>query len=116
MWVRLRAAVIDGQPSAPVARLAYIADLASGIGNLAGLPLTGINADLALNIVRYPPGDWICLDGTGWTSPAGIGQVQATLSDTDGVLAGVSMVRLVDRAPDGAGSRLAAPAVAAPSN
>jgi hypothetical protein len=102
-WLRLRAAVIAGQPAAPIARLAYLADHASGFGNHRGVPLVGINADLSLNVVRYPSDGWICLSGRGWTSPAGIGQVQATLSDAAGVVAGVSMVRLVERSPAGAG-------------
>ena len=100
-WVRLRVAVIAGQPAFPVARLAYLADLASGIGNHVGVPITGINADLSLNVVREPTDEWICLAGHGWTSQGGIGQVQATLSDTAGVVAGVSVVRLVDRTDAG---------------
>lgn len=95
-WVRLRVAVIAGQPVSPVARLAYVADLASGLGQRRSLGVTGINADLALNVLRYPEGEWLSLDGTGWISRSGIGQVQAALSDTQGMAAGVSMSRLVD--------------------
>jgi hypothetical protein len=94
-WARLRVAIIDSQPVYPIARLAYTADFASGIGSRT-LALRGINADLALNVVRYPEGEWLCLDGWGWTSREGIGQVQATISDTLGVTSAVSMTRLVD--------------------
>jgi hypothetical protein len=100
-WVRLRVAVIAGQPVLPLARLAYLADLASGLGNHLGVPITGINADLSLNVVRAPDDGWLCLAGQGWTSQAGVGQVQATLSDSSGIVAGVSVVRLVDRTPAG---------------
>jgi len=99
-WVRLRADVIAGQPATPLARLAYVADLASGIGVGRDLPVRGINADLAINVVRYPRDEWLCLGGRGWISRHGIGQVQATLSDTEGLAATVSMARLVDPAPD----------------
>jgi Thioesterase-like superfamily len=95
-WVRLRVDVVAGQPVLPVARLAYTADLASGIGQTRGLPVRAINADLTVNVLRYPEGEWLSLDGRGWMSRAGIGQVQATISDTVGVAATVSMARLVD--------------------
>ncbi len=99
-WVRLQTDIIAGQPASPLARLAYTADLASGIGVRRDLPVRGINADVAINVVRYPRGEWLCLDGRGWISQHGIGQVQATLSDTGGLTATVSMARLVDPAPD----------------
>jgi Thioesterase-like superfamily len=97
-WVRLRVDVVSGQPISPVARLAYTADLASGIGVEQDVPVRGINADLAINVVRYPVDDWLCLAGRGWIARTGIGQVQATLSDTQGMAATVSMARLVDPA------------------
>jgi hypothetical protein len=95
-WVRLRVPALAGEPVTPASRLAYTADLGNGVGHVPGLPLTGINVDLALNVVRYPVGEWLCLEGRGWTSPAGVGQVQATISDTAGLCSTLSMVRLVD--------------------
>lgn len=88
--------VIAGEPATPLSRLAYIADLASGVGTSRALPVSGINADLAINVIRYPEGEWLCLGGRGWISRHGIGQVQATISDTGGISAAVSMARLVD--------------------
>ncbi len=95
-WVRLKVPPLAGRPVSPVARLAYTADLANGLGHVRGLPLTGINLDLAINVVRYPAGEWLCLDGRGWISPTGVGQVQGTISDPAGLCCTVSMVRLVD--------------------
>ena len=97
-WVRLRVDVIAGQPTIPVARLAYIADLASGIGVERDLPVRGINADLSINVIRYPDDVWIGLAGRGWINRTGVGQVQARLFDTHGLAASVSMARLVDPA------------------
>jgi hypothetical protein len=99
-WVRLRVPVIAGEPVSPVARLAYTADLASGVGYPRHLPFTGINADISLNVIRPPEGEWLCLTGRSWVSPLGVGQVQAILSDTTGVAATVSMSRLVDPVAD----------------
>jgi hypothetical protein len=100
-WVRLLVAVIEGEPVSPIARLAHAADGASGIGQPPGVPLVGINADLALNVVRYPEGDWMCMEGRGWINEAGVGQVQATISDTSGIAAAISLARLVDPATSG---------------
>ena len=99
-WVRLRIDVIAGQRPLPVARLAYTADTASGLGHVRTVPISWINADVALNVVREPVGEWLSLDGRSWIGHTGTGQVQATMSDTEGVVSTVSMVRLVD--PPGA--------------
>lgn len=96
-WVRLRVDVIAGDAPAPVASVAYLADTASGIGTRRReLPVTWVNADVAVNIVREPSAEWLSLDGRGWVARSGSGQVQATVYDTEGVVATVSMVRLVD--------------------
>jgi Thioesterase-like superfamily len=95
-WFRLRVDVLAGERPIPVARLAYAADTASGAGQRRRVPVRWINADVALNVVREPDGEWLSLDGRGWIASTGMGQVQATLSDTAGVAATVSMVRLVD--------------------
>lgn len=93
-WVRLKTDVIRGEPASPIARLVYTSDLASGVG-MRGRGVTGINADLSVNVVRYPEGEWLCLEGRGWVSANGIGQSQATLSDHAGVVAAISMARVI---------------------
>jgi hypothetical protein len=95
-WMRLRVDVIAGERPRPVAKLAYVADTASGVGQRRGVSVRWINADVAINVVREPIGDWLSLDGRGWVGHTGTGQVQATLCDTDGIVGTVSMVRLVD--------------------
>ena len=95
-WTRLRIDVIAGERPRPVARLAYVADTASGVGHDRSMPVSWINADVAINIVREPTGEWLSLDGRSWLGRTGSGQVQATISDTEGIASTVSMVRLVD--------------------
>jgi hypothetical protein len=46
--------------------------------------------------VRYPTDEWLCVTGTGWTSPQGIGLSQAAISDSQGVAATATLSRLVD--------------------
>jgi len=95
-WVRLRVDVIAGERPVPVARMAHAADLASGGPHRLTVPVTWINADLTINVVREPTGEWLQIDGAGWVSGNGMGQAQAVMSDTDGVVASITAVRLVD--------------------
>lgn len=97
-WVRLRVPVVEGRPTSPLERTAYVADSCSGVGHPFDAPVTGINADLTLSIVRPCDGEWLCIEGSGWTGARdGIGVAQARLSDGSGIVAGVTMSRLVDR-------------------
>ena len=97
VWWRLRVHVIAGESVKGVARLCYIADGVSGVGHPRSPSLSGINADVTVHIVRAPVSEWLCVDGTGWVSPAGIGHSQATISDANGVAASVTLSRLMDR-------------------
>jgi hypothetical protein len=54
-----------------------------------------INADVAINVVREPVSDWLSIDGRSWIGHTGSGQVQATISDTEGVVSTISMVQFV---------------------
>jgi Thioesterase-like superfamily len=95
-WMRLRLDVIAGERPRPVATLAFVADTASGMGQVPGSGLNWINPDVAINVVREPVGEWLSIDGRGWIGRTGTGQVQATICDTEGVVCTVSVVRLVD--------------------
>ncbi|HZA77281.1 MAG TPA: acyl-CoA thioesterase domain-containing protein [Acidimicrobiales bacterium] len=110
-WVRLLVPILAGDDrdggdgaaagagGSAVARMALAADFVSGFGHpVTSVPLTGINADISLHVVRPPCDEWLCLAGTGWTSRAGIGHAQATISDTAGVAASATLSRLVDAA------------------
>jgi hypothetical protein len=96
-WVRLRVPVLASEDTAPLARVAFAADFVSGVGHPRQLPVTGINADITVNLIRYPVGAWLCIGGSGWTGPGGVGLAQATLSDGHGVVAAVAVSRLVER-------------------
>jgi hypothetical protein len=100
-WFRMRAPLVDGEPTSPLARLAYLADVTSAIGHPFDLPVTGINADLSLNVVRHSSSEWFSVTGTGWTSHAGIGHSRADIADDRGVVALASLSRLVDPVASG---------------
>jgi hypothetical protein len=100
-WMRLRLDVIAGERPRPVARLAYVADTASGVGHVRAVAVSWINADVAINVIREPVSDWLSLEGRSWIGHTGSGQVQATISDIEGVVSMVSMARFVDSPADG---------------
>lgn len=98
-WARLCVPVVEHHRPSPLERTAYVADSCSGIGHPFDAPVQGINADLTLSIVRPCEGEWLCMEGDGWTSVRdGVGVAQARLSDATGVVATVVMSRLVDGA------------------
>jgi hypothetical protein len=94
-WMRLRLDVIAGERPRPVARLAFAADTASGVGHDRRVAVGWINADVAINVVREPVSDWLSIDGRSWIGHSGSGQVQATILDTEGVVSTISMVQFV---------------------
>lgn len=97
-WARLAADVVEGEPTDAVERMAYVADACSGFGHPFDQPVSGINADITLTVVRPCDGEWLHLEGGGWTGRAGVGWSQVTLSDELGVVGGVTLTRLVDPA------------------
>jgi hypothetical protein len=99
-WLRLAVPVVHGSVMSGLERMAYVADAVSGIGHPMGAPLTGINADISMSVVRYAVGEWLCVIGSGWVGPEGIGVAHATLADEAGVVASVGVSRLVDETPE----------------
>ena len=45
-----------------------------------------VNADLTINLLRRPVGEWICLDAQTWLGGAGGGMAQSRLLDEQGLL------------------------------
>ena len=85
VWARLRGPVVEGHQATTADRLATVADLANAVGwDLSPNEAPMINPDLTLQLLRYPRGEWICLDAEGKVSAAGIGMMETTLWDGDG--------------------------------
>ncbi len=85
VWMRLRPALVDGQPTSPLARLAATADFANGVSAL--LPFERfvfINADLHLHLHRPPRGEWIGIDARTLLHEGGTGLSDSVLHDVDG--------------------------------
>lgn len=97
-WARLRCAVVGGEPTSAIVRLAALADFASGTGNAMDYTqFTSVNPDLSIHVVRAPRSDWIAIRGVTARAEDGIGQSAATVFDREGLVARVSATLLLDR-------------------
>ena len=98
VWARLRCSLVEGEETAPIVRLATLADFASGTGNqMDYTKYTSINPDLTIHALREPRSHWIGIQGSSLRSGDGIGQSAATLYDLDGPIANVQASLLLDR-------------------
>jgi hypothetical protein len=96
-WYRLRVPLIDGEPTSPLARVAAAADFTSGTANF--LPInrwSSINADVTLNVLREPVGEWIAVDAVAHAAGDGIGHSRASLYDVEGFVGSGATTQIVE--------------------
>lgn len=84
-WVRQRVALVEGEATSPLQRLAVVADSANG----AAAPLDMrawlfVNTELTLHLHRAPVGEWVGVDAATVIGPTGVGTVSALLFDDHG--------------------------------
>jgi Acyl-CoA thioesterase C-terminal domain/Acyl-CoA thioesterase N-terminal domain len=97
-WYRLRVPVVAGEETSPLARLAVFADFTSGSANF--LPVTqwsSINADVSMNVLRDPVGEWIAVDAIAHAAGDGIGHSRASFYDTEGFVGSGATTQVVDQ-------------------
>ena len=85
VWMRLRHAVVPGEPVTPLMRAAAAADFGNGVS--AVLPWSDflfINADLTIQVHRPPEGEWIALDARTRLTPGGTALAESVLHDRRG--------------------------------
>lgn len=98
LWVRMRCRLVEDEDTAPIERLATLADFASGTGNdLDFAKYTSINPDLTIHVLREPRSEWISIRGTTLRAGDGIGQSTALIFDVEGPIANVEASLLLDR-------------------
>jgi hypothetical protein len=94
----MRCRLTEGEDTAPILRLATLADFASGTGNdMDYAKFTSINPDLTIHVLREPRSEWIGIRGLTRRAEDGIGQSHATIHDLQGPIANVSASLLLDR-------------------
>ncbi len=96
-WVRLKVAVVAGEPVRPTSRQTFATDFTSCIGADFRLDVaTTINPDVSAHFVRPPAGEWVAITGeTRFVHQRGRGISDATLSDRDGLFAVATAAVLV---------------------
>jgi acyl-coenzyme A thioesterase PaaI-like protein len=86
-WVRPTMPVLEGEQMSGLARVALIADSASGISAELDWGLWSfLNVDLDLHLARQPEGEWVFMDAATQLGPAGSALARSTLSDLRGVV------------------------------
>lgn len=84
-WVRPTTPLVDGQEMSGLARVALIADSASGISSeLDWAVWSFLNVDLDIHLARPVEGEWVLMDATTRLGPAGSALARSTLSDVRG--------------------------------
>ncbi len=85
VWMRLRPALVAGEATTPLQRLAATADFGNGVA--APAPWDGfvfINADLTIQLHRPPRGEWIALRSATHVDPGGAAMTESRLYDESG--------------------------------
>jgi acyl-coenzyme A thioesterase PaaI-like protein len=86
-WVRPTIPLLEGHEMSGLARVALIADSASGISaELDWAVWSFLNVDLDIHLARPVEGDWVFMDAATQLGPAGSALARSTLSDVRGVL------------------------------
>lgn len=98
-WLRLDVAVVAGEPVRATSRLTVGFDFANLIGvDVHPERLTMINPDVTAHVLRPPVDEWIAIVGdTRFEPRLGRGVSSATLNDSAGLFALVSISQLLQR-------------------
>jgi Thioesterase-like superfamily len=94
-WLRPKPVLVEGYDYSGLARVAIVADSASGISaELDWTTWSFVNVDLDVHLARPFVGEWVLLDAVTQLGPAGSALARSTLSDRHGV-AGSGLQTLV---------------------
>lgn len=84
-WMRATMPLVEGEEMTPLSRVLIAADSGNGVSNILDFSKhVFINADLTVHLVRYPAGEWVCLQAATTVDSHGIGLADTALHDTQG--------------------------------
>jgi len=87
VWFRMSHPLVADEAPSPYQRVAVAADSGNGIsGVLDFRRWSFVNADLTINFLRRPVGEWICLEARTCLGPAGTGLAESALYDEQGLV------------------------------
>jgi hypothetical protein len=100
-WIRLRVALLDGETTPPISRVAAAADFGNGVSWTLSRNdgYQFINPDLTLYLHAYPGGEWVCLDSVTYAQPHGVGLAESRLWGEQGLLGRSLQSLLLERLP-----------------
>jgi acyl-CoA thioesterase len=85
IWFRANVPLIEGQSLTPLLRAVIASDFSNGTSPMLDFgKWTFINADLTINLARYPAGEWILVNAESYSGPDGAGLSVARLADAHG--------------------------------
>lgn len=86
-WFRLCRPLVEGEVPSGYQRVAVSADSGNGISAVLDLKqYIFVNADLTINLLRRPVGEWICIDARTLLAPNGCGLAESRLFDEAGLI------------------------------
>ena len=86
-WFRLRRPLVEDEGPSGYQRVAVAADSGNGISAVLDLErYVFVNADLTINLLRRPLGEWICVDARTLLAPNGCGLAESQLFDETGLI------------------------------
>lgn len=86
-WFRLQRPLVENETPSGYQRVAVAADWGNGISAVLDLARYHfVNADLTINLLRRPIGEWICVDARTLLAPNGCGLAESQLFDETGLI------------------------------
>jgi acyl-CoA thioesterase len=86
-WFRLQRPLADDEAPSGYQRVAVAADSGNGISSVLDWGrFIFVNADLTINLLRRPVGEWICVDARTLLAPNGCGLAESQLFDEAGLI------------------------------
>jgi hypothetical protein len=84
-WMRAKIPLVEGEDISPLQRVLLAADSGNGVSSVLDFTKhVFINADLTVHLVRYPVGEWVCLQAATSIDSDGIGLADTALHDEAG--------------------------------
>jgi hypothetical protein len=97
-WMRLDAALVEGEPNTPMLQAVQAADFSSGVAQIVDMRhWTFINPEISLYFFRPPESQWILIRAATRVGANGAGLTTATLSDLKGPFAEVMQAMTFER-------------------
>lgn len=86
-WFRLQRPLVENEDPSGYQRVAVAADSGNGVSAVLDFErYSFVNADLTINLLRRPLGEWVCVDARTLLAPNGCGLAESQLFDETGLI------------------------------